>query len=575
MSPWTSVIAATSRSEPRGLGERDVEADVRAAVHVEARHLGHLLHARAHPVEVASPRPLGGQHRGAHLDRHAVVEHGAHSSGRAAGAPARRQRRRLGHEGPAGTPAHRGEVPALDQRDDGLAQRRAGDAELGGQLALGRQAGARPSRPSLIAFPSRSTVSSNVVGGETGSNTAATASLLSIGQRYPLRAIRRKSGATVVHIGRQRSDHGLQPGALVVARAAQAPACPLDHVVAPAHGQGGAGDRVAAVREDGKRSGVVTADAQDVRPPSRRPARPGDPGRRRPPATARPGRSARAPAWAGAAGAAGRSARRASARRARAWPTPPPGGWRRGAVTALQARGAARRDRLPAAHDHVDHGIARSPTRAPAPRPPRPPARPAPPPPRRPSAGRCRPRRADAGTGRIARGHAEGFRERLERRALEQGRDQHREEHHVEELEAVGNAVVTGKVPSTTGTAPRRPAHPGHRLLGGREADGTVATAAAAGARRGTSTSASTVPFTATSIELGPGTPAAPASRTGRSAPTQAIPSWKVDRPSGGPESERYPSHQAGDGKPQGTRAVQRPPAAPKASAAVASEATG
>src|SRR4051812_24224250 len=141
------------------------------------------------------------------------------------------------------------------------------EREMPSWEASSRSGGRRvpaPSRPSLIALPSRSTVSSNVVGGETGSNTPATPSVLSIGQRYPLRAISSKSSAAVVHVGGQRPDHRLEPGALVVARAAQAPPRPLDHVVAPAQGERGAGDRVATVREDGERSRMVTADAQDV-----------------------------------------------------------------------------------------------------------------------------------------------------------------------------------------------------------------------------------------------------------------------------------------------------------------------
>src|SRR4051812_28962638 len=121
--------------------------------------------------------------------------------------------------------------------------------------------------PSLMAVPSLSTVSSNVVGGETGSKTAATASLLSIGQRYPFRAISwesgvlnltatfSRSGALVVHVGGERSDQHLKPRALVVLGPAQAPPRPLDQVVARAHRQRGARDGVAPVLEDGQRTG--------------------------------------------------------------------------------------------------------------------------------------------------------------------------------------------------------------------------------------------------------------------------------------------------------------------------------
>src|SRR3954470_7229228 len=110
-----------------------------------------------------------------------------------------------------------------------------------------------------MAVPSLSTVSSNVGDSERATKTAATASLLSIGQRYPFRAISwesgvlhltanfSRSGALVVHVGGERSARHLKPRALVVRRAPQAPPRPLDQVVARAHRQRRARDGVAPV----------------------------------------------------------------------------------------------------------------------------------------------------------------------------------------------------------------------------------------------------------------------------------------------------------------------------------------
>ena len=64
-------------------------------------------------------------------------------------------------------------MAALSQRDQRLAQRRAGDAQPGAQFALRRQPRAGGSRPSLIAVPNRSTVSSNAVCECTGANTTS------------------------------------------------------------------------------------------------------------------------------------------------------------------------------------------------------------------------------------------------------------------------------------------------------------------------------------------------------------------------------------------------------------------
>src|SRR4051794_329374 len=118
------------------------------------------------------------------------------------------------------------------------------EREMPSWLASSRSGGRRvppESRPSLIALPRRSTVSSNVVGGETGSNTAETASLRSIAQRYLLRAIswriRPRSRPPLMEVGGQRADHRLKPGAVVGRCAPQPAARPLDDVVAPAQRQ--------------------------------------------------------------------------------------------------------------------------------------------------------------------------------------------------------------------------------------------------------------------------------------------------------------------------------------------------
>ena len=73
-------------------------------------------------------------------------------------------------------------MAALDQRRQRLAQGRAGDPQLLGQLALGRKLAARREQADRIAVPSRSTVSSKVVGGRTGLNTASSATSLFIDQ---------------------------------------------------------------------------------------------------------------------------------------------------------------------------------------------------------------------------------------------------------------------------------------------------------------------------------------------------------------------------------------------------------
>ncbi len=124
------------------------------------------------PLEVRRLRAFGSQHRHAELDRHPLV---------AGLAPARehlrgwRVGRRLWVRDERASPAPtRGiHVPALAERRQRLTQRRAGDAQTRAQLALGRQAVPGASSPSLIAVPSRSTVSSKAVCERTGAKTAA------------------------------------------------------------------------------------------------------------------------------------------------------------------------------------------------------------------------------------------------------------------------------------------------------------------------------------------------------------------------------------------------------------------
>ena len=83
------------------------------------------------------------------------------------------RRLRVGHERAAAAAAGRAQMAALAERHQRLAQRRAGDTELRAQLAFGGQARAGGSSPSLIAVPSRSTVSSNAVCERTGANTVS------------------------------------------------------------------------------------------------------------------------------------------------------------------------------------------------------------------------------------------------------------------------------------------------------------------------------------------------------------------------------------------------------------------
>ena len=123
------------------LGQADVEAHVGAPVGGEVVELrGHRVDQVARAARSRRRRALGGQQRDAELDREA-----ARRSGRASrrAPPGWRSERRLGHERPAAAAAHGVQVPALDQRGQRLAQRRARDAELLAQVALRRAAACR------------------------------------------------------------------------------------------------------------------------------------------------------------------------------------------------------------------------------------------------------------------------------------------------------------------------------------------------------------------------------------------------------------------------------------------------
>jgi hypothetical protein len=91
-----------------------VEADIGTPVGLEVVSAGHLLHERGERLELLPGGSLGGEDRGAGLDRHAVVEHGP---GRLAErlSLAFGQRRALGDERAAAPSAQRNQVTALHE----------------------------------------------------------------------------------------------------------------------------------------------------------------------------------------------------------------------------------------------------------------------------------------------------------------------------------------------------------------------------------------------------------------------------------------------------------------------------
>ena len=196
---------------PRGLGDADVEADVGAAVVLEVGRRGHPLDQLVEPV---SPRlgPLGGQHRRPGLDRDPVVEHRpgllAERLGLALRPAAAARRRRCRRCGPAPRPGARS-GPASSAPGAGSS----GRSRAVGELALGRKLAARRSRPSRIAVPSRSTVSSKVVGGRTGLNTASSATPLpSSRHRKRCSPAARAGRAGGLCRGEKRKMRSLDPG---------------------------------------------------------------------------------------------------------------------------------------------------------------------------------------------------------------------------------------------------------------------------------------------------------------------------------------------------------------------------
>ena len=135
---------------PGGLGEPDVPA------HVGLPERGEVLQ-RCRPSPRRARRAgssAAGSARSAASTAIAssTASRWSHTSRQPASSSARRRlggRRGLGHERPAAAPARGVEVPALHERRQRLAQRRARDAELPAQLALGGQPRARLEQPEL------------------------------------------------------------------------------------------------------------------------------------------------------------------------------------------------------------------------------------------------------------------------------------------------------------------------------------------------------------------------------------------------------------------------------------------
>ena len=132
------------------LGEPDVEAHVGAGGRPGSRRAGRPSRRPARSSGSIASRvgALGGEHRDAELDRQPRVA-ARRASRRAPRRGALVHRRRVGHERAAAAAAHRAQVPALHQRGQRLAQRRAGDPELLAQLALGGQPRARREQAEL------------------------------------------------------------------------------------------------------------------------------------------------------------------------------------------------------------------------------------------------------------------------------------------------------------------------------------------------------------------------------------------------------------------------------------------
>ena len=206
-----------------------------------------------------------------------------------------------------------------------------------------------------------------------------------------------------------------------------------------------------------------------------------------------------------AGGPGGRRGRCASARAARQLARDLAAHEHEQPVALLEPGRAARQQRLVAAHDQRDERVARQPEVA-QPRARRGVARAGStcsttsPPSSRTRADLEDPRRLRRLVGR----HAEPPRHRLDRRALEQRREQHREEHDVEELLAVRRRRRS-RGTSRARPAPRRAGPPSRAApsLRSVEAAADRRERRASGRATNTTTSASSVPSTATSPSCG------------------------------------------------------------------------
>ena len=90
-----------------------------------------------------------------------------------------------------------------------------------------------------------------------------------------------------------------------------------------------------------------------------------------------------------------------------------------------------------------------------------------------------------------------------------------------------GTSSITGKIASTTGTAPRSPAQPRNAFSGMLKPLPSVLTSVASGRATNTTTSASSVPSHATSSRSA-GKTSRPSVRNIVSCATHAMPSWNA-----------------------------------------------
>ena len=151
ISPCASVIAATSRSLPVASASADVEAHVGLAVGRRSRRAGRRAARRARRARRAS------RARPASPASAATPSSTARRASQASRQPASSSRGRRGRPAAAGrrrtcrrrARAPRSRWPLCDQRGQRLAQRRARDAQLRAELALGGQARSGLEQPEL------------------------------------------------------------------------------------------------------------------------------------------------------------------------------------------------------------------------------------------------------------------------------------------------------------------------------------------------------------------------------------------------------------------------------------------